>query len=102
MEWQTFTRELRLTPDQEPAVRDLVERAKDRFAEVCQRPAAGPGPSPLQVIVTELQRLPRPAEEEVAARFFRYLTEGKDAGGRRFAGGRGGGGGGAPRGPRGP
>jgi pyruvate-formate lyase-activating enzyme len=85
MEWQTFTRELRLTPDQEPAVRDLVERAKDRFAEVCQRPAAGPGPSPLQVIVTELQRLPRPAEEEVAARFFRYLTEEKDAGGHRFA-----------------
>jgi MoaA/NifB/PqqE/SkfB family radical SAM enzyme len=85
MEWQTFARELRLTPDQEPAARALVDAAKDGFVEICQRPAAGSGVSALEVMVAELRRLPRPAEAEAATRLLRFLAEERDADGRPLA-----------------
>jgi MoaA/NifB/PqqE/SkfB family radical SAM enzyme len=84
MDWQTFTRELGLTAEQEPAAKSLVNRAKDLFAEICQRRSASTGVSAFEVIVSELRRLPRPAEEEVAARFFRFLAEETDVDGRPF------------------
>ncbi|HEY0512613.1 MAG TPA: radical SAM protein [Thermoanaerobaculia bacterium] len=86
MDWQTFARELRLSADQAPVVKDLVDAAKDGFAAVCQRSADGLQISPVEVIVAQLRLLPQPGEAAVAARFFAFLAEERDSTtGRPFA-----------------
>lgn len=78
MDWQTFRLELGLSPEQETAVRGVLDGAKDGFARVCQRRSAS-GLSPVEAIVEQLRRLPRPGEDEVAAAFFRFLETEVDA-----------------------
>jgi iron-sulfur cluster protein/radical SAM family protein len=78
LDWQTFSLELGLSPAQEPAVRGVIDAAKDGFVQVCQRQAGGSRTSPLEALVAQLRLLPRPAEEEIAACFFRFLESEED------------------------
>jgi MoaA/NifB/PqqE/SkfB family radical SAM enzyme len=86
MEWPALADALGLRAEQAPAVRDLIDAAKDRFPELCRLPAAGSGTSPLEFVVACLRELPRPEEPEIAARFFDFLAGERDAAsGRPFA-----------------
>ncbi len=78
MDWQTFARELGLSPVQEPAVRERIDAAKDRFAEVCRHPSASGQGSPLEAVVAMFRLLPRPGEAEVAARLLGFLRTEQD------------------------
>lgn len=78
IDWQTVADELQLSPHQAPVIRELIDRAKDRFLELCQHEAAGRRISPLDFVLDLLRTHPRPGDAEIAARFFQLLESEQD------------------------